>query len=151
MSDVLLCGRALLVAASVLLAACYTYVPAARDAAPMGARVRAELKTGAPVEGRVVGGSAQGDLLLEVPAAAGDVPVGAASRNLFARITVHRDDLASLQLKKLNRTRTALVVGGSSALAALLVKLAFDTSSSGSETEGPPTNEVLIPIYSIHW
>ena len=156
---------AAVLAGSTVAAGCYRYVPVETATVPPGARVRAQLSaegtervragTGTAdrgrVEGRVVERAADGALLLELPAGPAEAPVGVSARRLRARVTLPARDLVSLELRQLDRKRTAFFVAGSGALAALLVKLAFDTSGGGSESGGGGVDEAVVPIFSVRW
>jgi hypothetical protein len=155
----------LAVLGSAWLAGCYQYVPLVPGAAPAGARVRAELTPagtqrlvgelgsggGDRIEGRIVEGTPGGGLLLDVFRATREAPVGISSRSVASRVSLTSGDIARLELKELDRGRTALFVGGSALFAGLLVTLAFSTYGRGSEGGGPPVDEALVPLLTIRW
>jgi hypothetical protein len=56
-----------------------------------------------------------------------------------------------LDLKRLDRSRTFALVGGGILAAAVIVGVAFGDFANGSEGQGPPVDESLIPFLSIRW
>jgi hypothetical protein len=134
------------VAMTVLALGCYEYVPTTVEAAPGGARVRAMLTA----DGRRLleerfqvqneEGAIEGELLerssdqvrLFVPS----VPLGEAYRGrpLYQQVELPAKDILRLELRKLDRSRTGLLVGGVAALAtAVTVRIL-----TGGEPGRPP-------------
>ena len=150
---------------SVSLGGCYQFVRVDPVTAPAGSRVRAELSRsgveelagllgsvrGNRLQGRLVEVSPDGALLLEVARAAGATPVGVTARSLYSRVRLGPENLLQLEVKTLDRTRTVLLVGGGAILGGALVAIAFDTYGGGSEGQGPPVDEAIIPIFTIRW
>jgi hypothetical protein len=127
------------------LCACYSYVPAELSALPQGAAVRARITSEQaervePLVGRelrvlegVVVGTGADTVLLEVPAAA---RVGSAGsvQVLHQRVAIARAGITEVELKRLNRGRTTLlIVGGSAVVGYLLI----DALDIGPGREGP--------------
>ncbi len=155
----------LAVMGSAWLAGCYQFIPLDPGAVRAGTRVRAQLTPGGAerlaaavgsgteerVEGRIVEVAPNGGLLLEVYRSPREAPVGVSSRTLASRVSLQARELAGLELKQLDRGRTALFLGGSALMAGILVTLAFSTYGRGSEGGGPPVDEAVVPLFTIRW
>lgn len=144
-------------AAAMLFAACYRYVPVEPAEAPVGAEVRAHLAerararlqpllrgTERHLDGEVLGRGTD-TLLLELPVA---MPAdGLRTRELSQRVNLSHDDILALELKELDRVRTAALVAG---LGTGVVVLAAKALSGRTESQtlppggGPP--EIVVPI-----
>lgn len=146
------------------LSGCYEFSRVDPMTAPVGARVRAELTPGGSarmaevfgdgdrsrIEGRVLETSTDGGVLMEVASTSGATPVGVSGRPLFARVSLPGSEIMWLELKELDKGRTAALVGASAAVAAIIVKAAFDIGGGGTgEDNGPPVDQILIPFFSI--
>lgn len=126
---------------------CYTYAPIESAAARPGMIVRARISANAserlaPVlgtdsrllTGTVIEANAE-SMLVEVPIPA-QAGLGSTSQTLHQRVSVARGDLVELEGRKLNRTRTALIVGAAAVVTAGAIKGALD---SGPGLDRPPT------------
>ena len=149
--------------APVLLAGCYSYANVDPSAVQPGMGVRARVSSTtaeriAPLLGvsdaRVVTGTfvdnASGGMLIEVPtsAQAGTETTG---EHLAQRILVRPGELLELESRKLDKRRTALVVGtavvvaGSAAVAALQGGPGLDRPPGGTSTD------LKIPFWRLHF
>lgn len=142
---------------------CFQFVQVDPVAAPEGARVRAELTTEGSsrvaealgeeeesrIEGRVVEVSPDGGILLEVVGESRATPVGVSARPLFSRVSLPGEDFTNFELRQLNRNRTAFLVGGAVAVAAVIVTAAFDIAGGNdADDDGPDVDQILIPFFS---
>jgi hypothetical protein len=126
---------------------CYSYARTELSSVPNGSQVRARISTDQaariePLLGRtdlrvldaVLLQSTGDTVLLEVPAASRTI-TGGGIQVLHQRVTVSRAGILDLELKKLNRGRTALItVGGGT----LLIVAAIDALNIGPGRESPP-------------
>jgi hypothetical protein len=150
-----------------LLVGCYAYTPIEPAAAPAGSEVRARI-TGAasdriaPLLGtfdnRVLVGSVvennAGAMLLEVPT--GAMPnVTTSLVQLQTRVPLVPADLMSLERRKLDVTRTTMLVGAIAAGVAVGVTAALHAGGEGDAGKGPsdppPINRIPIPIWRFHF
>jgi hypothetical protein len=150
-----------------LLVGCYSYTPIEAAAAPAGSEVRARI-TGAasdrvaPLLGtfdnRVLVGSVvennAGAILLEVPT--GAMPnVTTSLVQLQTRVPIVPTDLVSLERRKLDVTRTAMLAGAIAAGVAVGVTAALHAGGEGdagkSPADPPPINRIPIPIWRFHF
>ncbi len=128
---------------------CYTYAPATLETVQPGAKIRAVLSTEAQadlarrvgldtreLEGELVDADATTVLIaVKVPAP----PTGlAAAQELRQRIDVPRRDVLRVDERKLDGTRTGLLMGGFAAAATVGVVLALEGGGPGNSTNGPP-------------
>lgn len=146
-------------ALALLLGGCFAYVPvdpgAVRPDDDVRARVSAAraaeldpllMRDARVLEGRVL--EAGGDLLLEVPVAS-DLR-GVRVETLHQRIRLPQQDVLELELRRFDRTRTALVLGSGLAVA-LAVVIHQLTRESGGDTQppGPDPTELRIPLFRV--
>jgi hypothetical protein len=127
------------------LCACYSYVPAELSSLPQGAAVRARITSEqaervAPLVGRelrvlqgVVVDAGADSVLLEVPAAA-RIGTAGSVQVLHQRVAIARGGITEMELRRLNRGRTTLLVVGSSAIIGYFLMDALDI---GPGREGP--------------
>jgi hypothetical protein len=149
---------ALMLVLSVPGSGCYEYVPVNPADPPVGMNVRAHLSDPArlrldgmlPGEGRYLDGrliQRDGDtFLLEMPVP--KVEDGVLDRGLMQRIPLTRDEIVSLQIRKLDRTKTAMAVAVFAVSTAALVVQVF-TGKAGGGAYPPPSGgptEAVIPI-----
>lgn len=146
-----------------LLAGCYSYAPARPEALSPGTEVRAHL-TGAGsdrlldvngldarrLEGEVLD-VGEGRIVLSVP-----VPVDPGTpryRGLEERVILPFGDLAGLEIREMDRTRTGLFAGGAVVVAGSILAAALSGDSKSEEGTGlPPPNEFRrIPLIWITW
>jgi len=130
---------------------CYTYVPATLEVVPVGTEVRALLSTEKevalrdslgvdlhPLHGTLV--DRQGArLLLSVRTAIGSRELG--SQPLYQRVGVTPQDVLRVDVRRLNRTKTAafaLAVAGAGALLAVATVAILRPGSPGGGGGGPP-------------
>lgn len=139
------------------IAGCYSYVPAEPGRIPPRSDVRAYVTAGQAarldplvvrderiVEGELLENGAA-DLLLLVPVAR-DVP-GARVESLHQRVLVSSADIVQLERRRLDRTRTGLLIAGGAALVGgvLITQLTGD-SGGNTSMPGPSPPENRIPV-----
>lgn len=147
-----------------LLQGCYVYRSADVSEAPMGARVRARL---APAEAaRLEAFTVEGTRALDgrVEEVVGDSVMMAVTvhselqgnriRNLEQRVQVERSSIIDLELRQLDRGRTAFLVGigGAVVISAALLK-ARNTGTVNPGPQLPPDDAVWIPLirFALPW
>lgn len=156
-------SRALPVLAVLLvLGGCYTYTPVELDSIPIGSGVQAHLSAegavrlrertgvgdGAFTDRRVGGTLLERDaerILLNVPWV--NTQSVYQPQALTQRIDLSRNDIIELRHRRLDRTRTGILVA-SAALAAAVLLLDTFTGETGGKTTLPPVggpSEVLLP------
>jgi hypothetical protein len=125
--------------------ACYSYVPAELSMLPDGTAVRARITSDQaarvePLVGRdvrvldgVLLGSSADSVLLEVPAAA-RIGTGGGVQVLHQRVSIPRGGITEVELKRLDRGRTTLVIAGGTAAIGYIV---LDALNVGPLKEGP--------------
>jgi hypothetical protein len=141
------------------LCACYRYAPAETQSVPEGANVRARVTTAAAeriapllglgetrvLVGALVDRNASGSLILEVPTAA-STGIGSSLQTLYQRVALAPSEVTELETRRLDRTRTAVVVGG---LAAVAVSVAIASLHSNPGIDRPPNGspaEHRVPV-----
>jgi len=141
-----------------LCSACYTYAPAELTTIPDGTLVRARISGEQAdrvqpligrdlrvLEGVLLSRSAD-SVLLQVPSAARPV-TGGGVEVLHQRLSFPLRGVNEVELKKLNRTRTALFIAGGTAVLGYIL---LDALNIGPGKEGPPGNgenpELRIPL-----
>lgn len=153
--------RIMLVAATVLLAGCYRYVPIDTQAAPTGEEVRVSVtRSGASelqqvmtpdasvarITGRVFGQDG-GDLLLRVRV--GSRQEGFHAFALEQTIRVPGAEILAMERKEINALGTSAFVAGSVALAGAIVLTIMDSFGGDASDDGddPVLLELLrVPI-----
>lgn len=150
--------ESLLLCSVLLLCGCFQYTPVELENVPEGSSIRAHLSAeGAEalrdlpaarersLEGEFDG--VDGDMLrLTVSTSASSVSYGAG--DLSQSVTIARDDLVALELKQLDRVKTAgLVAVAAAGLAALAVEL-FGGETRLAERDPPPNGpvEIRVPV-----
>jgi hypothetical protein len=142
------------------LTACYTYVPIESGAAQPGLGVRARVSASAasriaPLLGtsdaRQLSGTLIDDgrdtIIVEVPTIA-RLESGSFVQTLHQRVAIARGDLQDLELRKLDRVRTATLVGGAGLiLGAVLFKNLQSERGKENLPTGPGTDALLIPLF----
>jgi hypothetical protein len=140
-------------------AACYSYVPVELSALPQGAAVRARItseqaeRVGPLVgreqrvlEGLVVTAGAD-SVMLEVPTAS-RIGSGGSIQVMHQRVAIARGGITEVELKRLNRGRTTLLVIGGSAVVGYFL---MDALNIGPGREGPPGDDggvdMRIPLF----
>jgi hypothetical protein len=151
--------RRLLVYALPLLGACYAYAPIEPAAVPAGAGVRARVSGAgadriAPLlgtadarvlDGRLVDVRAD-TLIVEVPTVT-QASLGGAPERLHQRVSIPRADLLELETRRLDRLRTAAVVGTAVVVVGAVALRALKNDPGSSSPPGPGgPGEVLIPL-----
>ena len=146
-----------------LVTGCYSYTPITPAAAPMGSEVRARI-TGAASDrvgpllhsfdtrvlvGNIVENNA-GSMILQVPM--GAMPnIAETIVPLQTRIPLSPADVVSLEQRKLDVTRTTILVGGivagAAAGVAVALKLGGDIDPGKGPEEPPPI--IRIPIWRV--
>ncbi|NJD17999.1 MAG: hypothetical protein FIA95_01755 [Gemmatimonadetes bacterium] len=159
--------RALTALALCLVAAgCYSYTGVSLAAVPPGSVVRVTVTPGATVQvgaeplaegkrslqGRLMEGSSSQTLLLSVPLGKGDP--GLASRQLRSKVTLPMTDVQRLELRRFEKGRTALLMGGGTLGAFLITTWAFivlDPSSDPNGGGGGGVNNAGIVLFRLRW
>jgi hypothetical protein len=145
--------KRLVLFAPALIAGCYTYAPVQSSTLAPGTGVRARVSATAaervaPLLGvsdaRVLTGTLidnqSGTLIVEVPALA-QAAIGTSGQTLNQRISITPGDLVEIESRKLDRQRTALlvgaavIVGASATVAALKGGPGLDRPPGGSSTD----------------
>jgi hypothetical protein len=142
-----------------LCAACYSYVPVEPSALPQGTAVRARITSEQaervePLVGRelrvlegVVVGAGADSVLLEVPTAA-RVGTGGSLQVLHQRVAIARAGITEVELKRLNRGRTTLlVVGGGAVVGYLLLDALNIGPGRESPRRGDGGTDMRIPLF----
>jgi hypothetical protein len=152
-----------LVALVALQAGCYTYAPVQSAAVQSGATVRAHVSEVASARIAPLLGSADartldgvvidntvGTIVIEVPTVVQN-GINGSLQSLSQRVSIFSGDLVQLETRRLDRSRTGLVVaaavfiGGSAAIAAL---------KGGPTADKPPTgtsSEARVPLFRLHF
>lgn len=155
-------GSAALVVAALavapLLAGCYTHVPVALDGLAPPAPVRAHLSSeGAGAVADVLGTPrstldgelvevAPGAIFLMVPTTAARPDQGIGP--LHQKLRIENDHVVALQSRRLDRTRTAAVVGAGAAAAGIIFfkTLVEGTRKGTTRPGGDGATEIRIPL-----
>jgi len=153
--------RPLLVLGIALQSACYQYVPATLETVPDGAHVRALITPEAERRLLVTFGVQQGSTLSgQLDGRVGDqlslmvpsVPIGSGpgSRPLYQRVMMPAADVLRVDLRRLDRFRTGVLVTGA---AAVVVGVAWEAFGGGFFSEQPPgdgpAESVRFPAWGI--
>ncbi len=130
-----------------LTGACYTYAPIGTASVRPGMSVRAHISATASdrlaplistdsrvVTGTVIDAGAE-SMIVEVPIMV-QAGVGSTFETIHQRVSLTPADLVELEARKLDRTRTGLIVGAAAVVAAGALKGLLD---SGPGTDRPPT------------
>ena len=153
------------VALSLLfLSGCYAYAEVSPAAVPPGRDVRLRLARGTevslgtipvlddggPLEGQVVDGTTPERLLLSValgPGQPGNVGLG-----LRSTVAIPMPDVARMEVRRLQRGRTAAAVGLGAVLAYAVTEWAFNVSNPGKEGGSPNGGDnALIAVFRLRW
>src|SRR5689334_11014577 len=145
------------------LCGCFRYAPIETQSAPEGSSVRARITPTAaqriaPLlgtgESRVLTGALvtrnNGGLILEVPTAA-STGMGSSLQTLYQRVSLAPGEVTELDIRTLDRTKTAIVVGG---LAAAVGAAAIASLHSSPGIDRPPTggpSEHRIPMLRLRF
>ncbi|HSM59909.1 MAG TPA: hypothetical protein VK849_03885 [Longimicrobiales bacterium] len=148
----------------LLLAGCYTYTPVEPSIAPAGSDVRVRVTRGVPLEvgmlpveqdggllrGRLLEGAPPDTLLCSVALAS---PVdGATDRRLRGTVTIPVEAVETLEVRRLDRVRTGVLVGASAVIAAVLVDAAFDIRGGKEGTDDPGgVDNARITWFRLRW
>lgn len=142
------------------LPACYSYVPVELDALNPGAELRARLSAveaerlsemlpvvDRVLEGRVLEGDGEAVLLL-VPVATRQT--GGGLQTLNQRLRLGRDQVVEVELKRLDRWRTGLLVTTGAVVVGVLAARILEGGRSGTRDPGtgdPP--ESVVPAFTV--
>jgi len=151
------------VLSAAVLAGCYTYVPVEPAAVPPGSDVRIRADRSFPAEGSSIqpngGGVIRGRLVesfspdtLLFSVALMPEATDVASRGLRSVLAIPTSAVTGVEMRRLSRGRTGLVVGASTVLAAALLDAAFDIrpGREGSD-DGGGIDEAVIPLLRIRF
>lgn len=132
-------------AAAGLLAAglgtgCYHYVPAEAQGLRPGTEIQAALSAAPPASAGPLSNPVEGTLVRLTPdtafmhVAASDFT---SARSIYREISLPRSVIESIQQRKLDVARTALVAGVSVLIAALVVNMEFGKAGGNTATDHP--------------
>ncbi len=145
-----------MLASALLAAGCYRYVPVELETVPAGEGVRMYLtRTGMaaitelPMEaGPIVTGTLvsqdNGDVLLRVPIATRQQ--GFHIRSIGQDVRIPTGDIIQVERRQLDRLGTGLLIGGTGAVAALVMTLILD-SRSDVVNDDSPVPELRVPLF----
>jgi hypothetical protein len=146
-----------------LVAGCYTYAPVQSSALSAGTGVRARVSATAaervaPLLGvsdaRVLTGTLidnqSGTLIVEVPTIA-QAAVGPTGQTLNQRISIAPGDLVEIESRKLDRQRTAVVVGVAAFVAASATIAALKGGPGLDRPPGGSSTDAKIPFWRIRF
>lgn len=147
-----ICGASLL---ALLAGGCFSYVPVETSEVRASDMIRARISAAQAeelepllqrqirqVEGRVLAVSP--DFMLRVPVQS--QLQGASVQTLHQQVRIPRSEISFVELRQLDRTRTGLIVAGSTALGLLVLRRAYGGQSGGDPREvPPPPSELRLP------
>ena len=153
-------------ALSLVASGCYSYTGTSPAAVPPGSTVRVSLAptstAGVGAEplpegprvlvGQFMEGSTSETLRLSVPLGKGDP--GMASRQLRSTVTVPMADVRRVELRRFEKGRTALLIGGGTLGAYLVTTWAFnvlDPSSDPTDGPGDGVNNARFVLFRLSW
>jgi hypothetical protein len=151
---------------SLVASGCYSYTDVSPAAVPPGSTVRVTVAPTSTVgvgaeplpegpralAGRLLEGTSNEALRLSVPLGKGDP--GLSARQLRTTVTVPMADVRRVELRNLDRKRTALLIGGGTLGAYLITTWAFDILDPSSDpNEGPGTvvNNARLVLFRLRW
>ena len=137
---------------------CYTYTPVQPTSVTPGAGVRARVSASAAeriaplvgvndarlLTGTFVGTDAAG-FLVEVPTTS-QVGTAGSFQSLAQRISIPRGDLLELETRTLDRTRTAVVVGGVAIIAGSTAAAILRANAGSERPPGGTSTDTKIPV-----
>ena len=148
-----------LVAPALLLCGCFSYVQVPLDTIPVGEDVRvyvsrqglAELPESTEHNGPILMGKV---LREENERVVISVPVARREEGFFVsqigqEVGVRRREIVQLEMRKLNRTNTALFVAGTGLATAAVVYLIIDAAARPENQPPPGQEEFRIPLFAI--
>ena len=146
-----------------LVTGCYTYAPVQSSALSAGTGVRARVSATAaervaPLLGvsdaRVLTGTLidnqSGTLIVEVPTIA-QASVGTGGQSLNQRISIAPGDLIEIESRKLDRQRTAVVVGVAAVVAASATIAALKGGPGLDRPPGGSSTDAKIPFWRLRF
>ena len=153
-------------ALSLVASGCYSYTGVSPAAVPPGSSVRVTVTPSATVgvganplpegtrslTGKLMEGSTNQTLLLSVALGKGDPRL--ASRQLRSTVTVPMADVQRLELRRMEKGRTALLIGGGTLGAYLITTWAFnvlDPSSDPSDGGGGGVDNARLVLFRLRW
>jgi len=161
------CPRGVLavLAVTLLTSGCYTYTQVSPAAVPPGSSVRLRVDPRVPlkvgevplpdggrlIRGKLLPGSSADTLLCSVALSNGDplTPL----RGLRGTVFVPLAEVERLEVRQLQKGRTAAVVGAGALLGLVVLEWAFDVANpntvSGDGGGGP--NNVRLPLFQFRW
>ena len=155
--------KQLALAMPAFLAGCYTYAPVQTSALSAGTGVRARVSATAaervaPLLGvsdaRVLTGTLidnqSGTLIVEVPTIA-QASVGTSGQSLNQRISIAPGDLVEIESRKLDRQRTAVVVGVTAVVAASATIAALKGGPGLDRPPGGSSTDAKIPFWRLRF
>jgi len=148
------------VAASVVLSACFTYIPIEPGQVEPGVSVRARVSPSAGariapllgatdarrLDGRVISQSSD-TLIVEIPTVIVDTREFGRTPN--QRVSIPRTDLLELEVRKLDRFRTASVVAGAATILATSLIRALKGEPGREPLPGGGGTDAI--VFSIRW
>lgn len=152
-------------ALNLAVAGCYSYTEVSPAAVPPGSTVRMTVRPSATIglgaepvaegtrslQGKVMDGGS--DQALRLSVALGRRDPGASSRQLRSVVTVPMTDVDRLELRRFERGRTALLIGGGTLGAYVLTSWAFDVLDPSSDpSDGPGgVDNARIVLFRLRW
>jgi hypothetical protein len=151
--------RAIFLIAPLLLCGCFSYVQVPLDTNPVGEDVRlyvsrqglAELPEATEHNGPILMGKVLREenerLVISVPIARREE--GFFVSQIGQEVGVRRGEIVQLEMRKLNRTNTALFVAGTGLAAAGVVYWIIDAAARPDTPAPPGQEEFRIPLFAI--
>lgn len=153
-------------ALSLLATGCYSYTEVSPAAVPPGSYVRVRVEPRADVQvggmplqdetrtfrGRLMEGSSNEKLLFSVPLSGVDPRL--ADRGLRSTVSVPVADVQRLELRELEKGRTAALIGGGGVVAFFVTRWAFnvlDPSSDSSDGGGGGVDNAGWVLFRLRW
>lgn len=158
-------ARTVLAVAFPLLTACYSYTEVSPLTVTPGSNVRVRIAPQAQLpiatvplapdtrvlEGTVLRGSSADTLLCAIPVRNGDV--FSSAQRLRGTVAVPVAALERVEVRRLQKGRTAAAVGGGAVLGLFLLDWAFNVTLPGQEGNDDPgdVNNLRIPLFRLRW
>lgn len=148
--------RSLVLVAALGLAGCFVYVPADVQAVPTGESVRVRLSRSAAEQVALVtaggGSTVRGTLVrrdadrlfLRVPV--GTRREGVTTRPIAQEVAIAQQDVLGVELRRRSGERTAVFVGGTAAVAAVVIGMIVTGDRDRVLRRDPEPTEIRLPL-----